>query len=187
MRKTTAVGAKVGRPSRRRRRASSRGGQAMSAFGTTTPADGAMVYTDCSSAVSGPGEPRGGHSQRGRIRSGNRSTWAYSPLFWNGSRPPSPFHSRRRRFAMRHQVVFSTSAFLAVCGRAVVLLVACGDDASKPPNQASVVVGTPLVLEIIAEQAVTAVDRQLQALGLRDCTGPLPRSAWRSARPDRSP
>ena len=82
---------------------------------------------------------------------------------------------------------FSTSAFLPVCGRAVVLLVACGDDASKPPNQAPVAVGTPPVLEIIAEQAVTVVDRQLQALGLRDRTGPLPRSAWRSARPDRSP
>ena len=71
--------------------------------------------------------------------------------------------------------------------RAVVLLVACGDDASKPPNQAPVAVGTPPVLEIIAEQAVTVVGRQLQALGLRDRTGPLPRSAWRSARPDRSP
>ena len=104
----------MGRPSRRRRGASSRGGQAMSAFGTTTPADGAMVYTDCSSAVSGPGKPRGGHSQRGRVRPGNRSTWAYSPPFWNGSRPPSPFHSRRRRFPMRHQVV-SLPALSCLC------------------------------------------------------------------------
>ncbi len=49
-----------------------------------------------------------------RVRPGNRSTWAYSPPFWNGSRPPSPFHSRRRRFAMRHQVV-SLPALSCLC------------------------------------------------------------------------
>ena len=178
----------MGRPSRRRRGASSRGGQAMSAFGTTTPADGAMVYTDCSSAVSGPGEPRGGHSQRGRVRPGNRSTWAYSPPFWNGSRPPSPFHSRRRRFAMRHRVV-SLSALSCLC--AVVPSCCLSPAATTPasrPTRLRWLSAPHWYWRSCAEQAVTVVDRQLQALGLRDRTGPLPRSAWRSARPsDRSP
>ena len=135
--------------------------------------------------------PRKDPVSTGRAARRLRSGWKPCMGLWSSilERVPTtvPFPFAPETFHNAAPSCFSTSAFLPVCGRAVVLLVACGDDASKPPNKAPVAVGTPPVLEIIAEQAVTVVDRQLQALGLRYRTGPLPRSAWRSARPDRSP
>ena len=122
-----------------------------------------------------------------RLGRAGSPAWAYGPPFWNGSRPPSPFHSRRRRFTMRHQVV-SLPALSCLC--AVVPSCCLSPAATTPasrPTRLRWLSAPHRYWRSSPSRQFTVVDRQLQALGLRYRTGPLPRSAWRSARPDRSP